>query len=128
MARATDDKKRLDDGHTRRGFTLVELLVALLLLDVGLLALVGLGITASREGRGGRAALRAAAVASARVERLGSVPCGDAIAAVVEPSAALREAFTDTPGPNHTRSLRDSVRIATIRGPVTVVLATRTRC
>lgn len=57
------------------GFTLVEVLVALTLLSVGLLAIAGLTATAAATVRGGGAQTRAAAVAQSRFDSLASVPC-----------------------------------------------------
>ena len=64
----------------RGGFTLVEVLMALTLLAVGLLALAGLGATALRTVHGGSTQTVAAAVAQSRFDSLASVPC-DSIAA-----------------------------------------------
>jgi prepilin-type N-terminal cleavage/methylation domain-containing protein len=57
------------------GFTLVEVLMAVMLLAVGLLALAGLGATALRTVRGGSTQTVAAAVAQSRFDSLASVPC-----------------------------------------------------
>ena len=59
----------------RRGFTLVEVLMALVILAVGLLALAGLGATAMRTVRGGSSQTVAAALAQSRFDSLASVPC-----------------------------------------------------
>jgi Tfp pilus assembly protein PilV len=59
----------------RRGGTLIELLVALLLLDLALLSLAAVGaLTAKRIGDAGRRS-RAATAAANRVERLSALPC-----------------------------------------------------
>jgi type II secretory pathway pseudopilin PulG len=114
--------------RVRPGFTLVELLVALVLLDIGLLALVALGTTITREADGGWAALTAITAAQNRLERLASVPCAGAVHERVTPSSAIIEVFDDNPGPNDTRLLRDSVSVTTSRGQRIVVLGTAARC
>jgi prepilin-type N-terminal cleavage/methylation domain-containing protein len=112
----------------RRGFSLIELLVALVLLDVGLLALVGLGTTITREADGGRAALKAIATAQNRLERLASVGCGAVVHGSTVPSSGMVEVFDDVPAANATRLLRDSVTVTTSRGPSIVALGTGARC
>jgi Tfp pilus assembly protein PilV len=64
--------------RARRGDSIVEALVATVLLTVGALALVGLGATLARDER--RAALRrrAAVMVAARVGAWTAAPCADA--------------------------------------------------
>jgi prepilin-type N-terminal cleavage/methylation domain-containing protein len=115
-------------GRVRRGFSLIELLVALVLLDIGLLALVGLGTTITREADGGRASLLAVTTAQNRLERLGSVACAGVVHERATPSSSITETFDDIPAPNDARLLRDSVSVTTSRGPRIVVLGTSARC
>lgn len=62
-------------SRLRRGATLIELLVALLLLDVALLSLASMSAVAARQiGEGGRRS-RAAVAAAGRLERLAAMPC-----------------------------------------------------
>jgi type IV pilus assembly protein PilV len=61
----------------RAGFTLVEVLLAMMILSVGLLALAGLGVTASVGARAGTQQTIAAAVAQSRFDSLASLPCRD---------------------------------------------------
>jgi prepilin-type N-terminal cleavage/methylation domain-containing protein len=112
----------------RRGFTLVELLVALLLLDVGLLSLVGLAAALYRDGNDTRATARAWAIASARIERMASVACGEAIRGTATSLSGASEWFTEAATANETRLLADSVRIATSRGVQVATLRTSARC
>jgi Tfp pilus assembly protein PilV len=107
---------------------LIELLVALVLLDIGLLALVALATSLTRAAAGGRATWVAASVASARVERLASSPCSGGVVRREAPTAAITESFSDTPGANGTRILEESVTVATSRTRQTAVLRTRSRC
>jgi len=120
------------DNHTprrtRSGFTLIELLVALVLLDLGLLALAGASAAASRVGLGARRDARALEVSSARLERLVSSPCGGTATGASRPAPDLAEWWTDTPGPNGTRQVSDSVVQSTSRGPRVLVLHGAGRC
>ncbi|MEO7986800.1 MAG: prepilin-type N-terminal cleavage/methylation domain-containing protein [Gemmatimonadales bacterium] len=56
--------------HRRRGFTMVEVMVAIVLLTVGVMALVGSSAMVSRMIGRGRESTLAVQVATARVERL----------------------------------------------------------
>jgi Tfp pilus assembly protein PilV len=63
---------------TRAGFTLVEVLVAILLIDVGVLAMVsGLAVVARRE-MGMRSRVAAARAAENRIQSLLAGPCAPA--------------------------------------------------
>jgi Tfp pilus assembly protein PilV len=114
--------------RVRPGFTLVELLVALLLVDVGLLALVATSAAVTRElDASGRRNL-ALESAVTRLERLSSMPCrsddrGDEVIA-----PGIHEWWSATVDAGGTRRLEDSVTFAT-RGAVrSIVLRTRARC
>ena len=115
-------------GCPRNGFTLVELLVALVLLDVGLLALVGLAASLSQSFDRARADAHAQSLATARLERIASVPCTTSASGTQSSSPADSEWFTDQSQPNGTRILTDSVKVLTSRVPRIVVLRTRARC
>jgi hypothetical protein len=57
-------------AHTRNGFTIAEVLVAVVMLTVGVMALVGSSAMVTRMVGGGRISTFAGQTASARVERL----------------------------------------------------------
>src|SRR4051812_47528551 len=116
------------DASDRRGFTLVELLVALVLLNVGLVALVALTAALTRAGDDARATTRAYRAASSRLERLASLSCGAPLRGAATPLPSLAETYTDTPEPNDTRSLRDSVVYAVPGRLRSVVIESRARC
>jgi len=59
----------------REGFTLVELLVAIVILSVGVLGLASTAAVVTRQIGGGAQQTRAAAVAQTRFEELRSMPC-----------------------------------------------------
>lgn len=110
------------------GFTLIELLVALLLLDVGLLALVGFAAALYRDGGETRASSRAWSIASARIERMASRSCDGPRAGTATLAGGISEWFTESPAPNDTRLLTDSVRVVTSRGVQVATLRTSARC
>jgi Tfp pilus assembly protein PilV len=59
----------------RNAFTLVEVLVALVLLEIGMLALSGVAAVAARDFVTATRILRASAIASRRIEMLRGIPC-----------------------------------------------------
>jgi prepilin-type N-terminal cleavage/methylation domain-containing protein len=61
--------------HARAGFTLVEVVFAVILLSIGLLAIAGLGLATSRLTRNGGTQTVAATVAQARFDSIASLPC-----------------------------------------------------
>ncbi len=61
----------------RRGFTLVELIVAIVILSVGVLGLASTAAVVTRQIGGGAQQARAAAVAQARFESLRGMSCVD---------------------------------------------------
>ena len=116
------------ETNGRQGFTLVELLVALVLLNVGLVSLVALSAAISRAGDDTRANARAFGAASARLERMASVSCAALLSGFATPFAGATETFSDTPGPNDTRALRDSVTFLIPGFTRNIVVETRARC
>ena len=60
---------------TREGTTLVELIVALVMITIALLALAGAAAIVTRETAAGRRELALAWAARSRLERLMSTPC-----------------------------------------------------
>ncbi len=61
--------------HARAGTTLVELIIALVVITVGLLALAGAAAVVARETAAGRREATLAELARTRLERLTSTPC-----------------------------------------------------
>jgi prepilin-type N-terminal cleavage/methylation domain-containing protein len=112
----------------RRGFTLIELLLALVLLDVGIVALVGASAAVARVESGAHADARALETASARIERMLAMPCNGSVAATAHPAPDLVESWTDTPAPNDTREVSDSVVRVSTHGPRVLVLRSAGRC
>jgi prepilin-type N-terminal cleavage/methylation domain-containing protein len=107
----------------RRGFTLVELLVALLLVEVGLLALTGTTVVLIRQRSAVRARAAAIRAASNRIQLLAGGPC-DAGSGAASEANGIREVWDVRLVPNAVRELRDSV---TYGGDSTRAIVLRTR-
>lgn len=76
-------------GKRRRsGFSLVELLVAVILVDVGLLALVQTSAIVVRRRNEARAREAAVSTAAARVEQLLASPCATATGTAIAPASS----------------------------------------
>lgn len=110
----------------RLGFTLVELLVALLLVEVGLLSLTGTTVVLIRERSAVRARAAAIRAASNRLQFLAAGPCEAASGAAIGPSI-IREMWDVRLVPNAIRDLRDSVIYGADSGHA-IVLRTRLPC
>jgi type II secretory pathway pseudopilin PulG len=115
-------------ARSRRGFTIIELLVALVLLDVGLIALVGMVAASTRDADALRRDVAALRLASVRLERAASVGCGATGIGVARAGTGVTEWYAEVIGPNETRVIGDSVVAATTRGPRVTVVRTGARC
>lgn len=124
----THERRRLA-VKSRAGFTLVELLLALVLLDLGLVALVSASAAASRVRARAQANQQALALASARIERMLATPCrGTNAAGIEQPSPNIDERWTETPASNGIRYISDSITITEPRGVARVVLRAADQC
>jgi type IV pilus assembly protein PilV len=90
-------QRRAAPRRPRRGFTLVEVIAAIMLLSIGLLAIAGLGVVAAKTTRRGASQTLASAMAQSRFDSLASVPC-----------AALAPGATPTKGVSTVRGIRES--------------------
>ena len=124
----TPRNRRRHSIRLRRGFTLLELLVALVLLDVGLIALAVATAAVSRVQAAAAGDSRAQELASATVERIISSPCGGAAAGSGHPAADIGEWWTDEQAPNGVRLASDSLVVTTARGNRAVVIHSAGRC
>jgi len=109
-----------------RGDTIVEALVALLLLTVGALALVGHTATLARDERRAAARHRAAAMLQARAVAWHSAPCADATGASV--ADGLAEAWSTSRGGDSLEVLVDSVRAPDDPAGVRIALVAARGC
>jgi prepilin-type N-terminal cleavage/methylation domain-containing protein len=111
----------------RRGFTLIEVLIAVVLIDVGLLALVAgstIIVAQTNELRVRSAATRAA---GNRLQQLGAAPCVPATGSAVGPRD-LQEHWEVLLHGNETRQVNDSVTFRAGGRPAWIVLRTRFPC
>src|SRR6185437_12389126 len=108
----------------RTGFTLIEVIVAVVLVDVGLLALVaGCSILVRATGDA-RARTEAARAADNRLARLGALACRASVGGSSAGPGSI-ESWTVVTSPTGMRELRDSVSFTLRSGPSFVVLRTR---
>ena len=121
--------------HLRVGFTLIEVLVAILVLGVGVLALVGTSAGVTRMIGRGKVETRAAQAASNRMETLRlsaeatSPRCADPGFASGGPvlSGGMTESWLVPPS-GTVRQVRVVVTYLTLRGPREAVLETALTC
>jgi len=121
--------------HSRLGFTLTEVLVAVLVLGVGIVALVGTSATVTRMIGGGRIETRAAQAASRRMETLRlaayatSPRCTDPAFASGGPvlSGGMTESWR-VPPTGRVRKVRVTVTYLTVRGSRQAMLETALTC
>ena len=111
----------------RSGFTLVELLVAVVLIEIGLLALVASGASLVRQTTTTRARLAAINAAGNRLQLLGATAC-ITTSGMNGPAAGLIERWSATLQSNGTRELRDSVTFVALGSTHSIVLRTRLTC
>jgi prepilin-type N-terminal cleavage/methylation domain-containing protein len=119
----------------RSGFTLVEVLVAIVMLGVGIIALVGSSAMVTRMIGRGKVETRAAQAASRRVETLrlaaySTTPrCTAGAFATGGPvtNNGVTESWV-VPAAGKVRSVQVNVTYRTVRGPRTGSLLTRIEC
>ncbi len=85
-----------DDPRSRSGYTLIELLVALVLLDCGLLAIVGSGAVIARAARTATRRAEVIALAQSRLEQIAAAPCSG-VTSGSRQTADSRERWTVAP-------------------------------
>ena len=111
-----------------RGFTLVELLVALLLVDCALLALAGDAGVVARAGEVARRRATAASTALATIQRLKALGCPAPTVASRSVAPGILETWSVASGPADIRWLRDSVVYQAWAGPAQYVLTSAVVC
>lgn len=101
-------------GRSRRGFTVIELTVSLVVLSVGLLAMAANSAVIGGQMRGSRQMAEAAITAQARFERLRSVPC-TALTGGNASAGTIVEIWTATNG-TRVVEVTDTVKFTTRNG------------
>jgi Tfp pilus assembly protein PilV len=112
----------------RRGFTLVELLVALLLFDCALLALAGDAGVLARASNVARRRETAASAALATIQRLKALGCPAPTVASRSVAPGISETWTVAQGPASIRWVRDSVVYLAWAAPASFVLTSAVVC
>jgi type II secretory pathway pseudopilin PulG len=115
-------------SRARSGFSLVELIVSLALIDALLVALLATNAYVTRELGMAAGRTSALAAAHARIERLASLSCGPPRSGEAMLGPSMREWWFDSPASGVTRVLSDSIALITQRGRVAVVLRGRRSC
>ncbi|MGH7509805.1 MAG: type IV pilus modification PilV family protein [Gemmatimonadales bacterium] len=117
------------------GFTLVEVLVAIVVLTIGLIALVGTSAMVTRMIGRGKVQTRVAQVASSRIEALRlaaySTSPRCAAAAFANGGPVITDGLTESwtvPVVGKVRNVQVDVTYRTVRGPRTASLQTRIEC
>jgi Tfp pilus assembly protein PilV len=111
----------------RNAFTLIEVLIAVVLIDVGLLALVGAGSVLVRRTTELRLRAAAARVAADRLQLLGAGACA-ASSGIAAGAQGLREFWSATSPTNGVREFYDSVAFSVAGVDRAVALRTRLPC
>jgi prepilin-type N-terminal cleavage/methylation domain-containing protein len=118
-----------------RGLTLIEILIAIVVLGVGIVALVGTSGMASRMLGAAKVETRAAQAASSRMEALRlaarstSPPCASPVFASGGPvlSGGMTESWVVAPA-GRVRQVRVSITYLTVKGTRTAELETTMSC
>lgn len=116
--------------HARRGVTLVELLVAMTIMTVGLMAIVGVSGSVARSLGESRSDNLAAIAAESRFEQVAGTACSSLTlnSASSATNRNVTEKWVVVDGGNNTRSVIDSVSWTTRRGTRRAVFQTLLPC
>jgi prepilin-type N-terminal cleavage/methylation domain-containing protein len=117
-------------AKARKGVTLVELLVAMTILSVGLLAIVGVSGGVSRSLGESRGDNLAAVAAQSRFERLAGTACTSLTlnSWLTQTSRGVTEKYRVIDGGNNTRLITDSVSWKTREGTRRAAFTTLLPC
>jgi len=128
--RVTMRRRRFVARGPRRGVTLVELLVAMTILTVGLLAIVGVNGSFARSLGESRSDNLAAIAAQSRFEQVAGTACTGLTLNTVATatSRSVTERWVVVDAGNNTRQVIDSVSWSTRRGTRRLVFQTLLPC
>jgi prepilin-type N-terminal cleavage/methylation domain-containing protein len=113
--------------RSRAGFTLVEVIVAIVLIEVGLFALVGGSAVLVRQANQLRGRVTAVHAAVDRLQLLSAAPCAVATG-IAGATGVMREDWSLALVGSGVREVRDSVTFRLPGGGGAVVLRTRVPC
>jgi len=100
--------------RVRNAFTLIEVLVALVLLEIGMLALSGVAAVAARDFTTAARTLKASAIAARRIENLRATPCP--VPAAGSQQSEFATEYWRVDATKSARVLSDSVDFALLSG------------
>jgi len=113
--------------RSRRGFTLAEVLLAIVLIDVGLLALIGGSAVLVRQTNALRLRNAALRTATNRLQQLAAASCVATAGAAIS-ADGIREVWTLVASNGGIADVRDSVTFSGGATTHVVVLQTRLPC
>ncbi|MGI8497415.1 MAG: type IV pilus modification PilV family protein [Gemmatimonadaceae bacterium] len=111
----------------RRGFTIVELIVAVMIMSVGVLGLASTAAVVTRQMGGGARRALSASVAQSRFETLRSTPCAYILTGTAS-SRGITESWVATSAGNRQFTVSDTVTFPNPRGVRTQVYRSYVRC
>lgn len=112
---------------TRAGFTLVELIVAMLMLTIGLLGLAGVGAVVLKQMKGGTHQTIAASIAQSRFEQFEGDPCSSIVGGTAT-VRGMQESWTVAAVGLRAKTIRDTVTFAASNGTRKVGIHTVVAC
>jgi Tfp pilus assembly protein PilV len=118
---------RTSRASSPTGFTLVEVLIAIMVIEIGLLALTASSAVVIREIAVVRARAAALEMARNRIEEIAAAPCAPTSGSFTGTNG-FHEAWSAQLVPVATREIRDTVAFTFQRVVRSVVLHTRTVC
>lgn len=114
-------------AQNRRGMSLVELIIAIIILAVGMLGLAGVSIAVLRQMRGGSNQTIAASIAHSRFEQFEGRPCAE-ITGGTATTRGMTETWVVEPVGIRAMSVRDTVRFQGLRGTASIGIHTVVSC
>ncbi|MDQ6887043.1 MAG: prepilin-type N-terminal cleavage/methylation domain-containing protein [Gemmatimonadota bacterium] len=111
----------------RHGFTIVELLVAVMIMSIGVLGLASTAAVVNRQMGGGARRAQSAAVAQSRFETLRSTPCASIVTGTASTSG-ITERWVATSAGTRQFVVSDTVTFPNPTGPRTQVYRSYVRC
>ena len=118
---------RRGDQSNAKGFTLIEVVLALVLVAFGLFALSATSVLVTREIGGAGARVAAAMAARNRVEWLAVTPCAMLASGIADHPHGVREQWSIAHG-GQAALLRDSVAVTLPAGTTSVVVSSSRPC